>query len=164
MEDSRKRYIRVLESLLAMHRDLLAVLERESEAMVRHDMQTIEKAVLEESALVEGIRASEQKRLKLLALMSAELGMDLSRANLRDIAEMSGGEYRAAMLRLRAELQKVAEEIARKNKVKTLLCEQSLAHVKLMLRFLTGKAETGLYTSDGVIEERTQQMILDQKG
>ena len=44
-----------------------------------------------------------------------------------------------------------------------LLCEQSLAHVKVMLRFLTGGAETGLYTSGGMKEEKSQQVILDQE-
>ena len=163
MEDARKTYIRVLESLLALHHDLIAVLEREADAMVRHDVGEIEKAVLEEEALVEGIRASEQKRQKVLARMGRNLNTDLTWATLRDIAEISGGEYKGIMLRLRSELQKVAEELAKKNKLKMLLCEQSLAHVRMMLRFLTGNVETGLYTSGGVIEEKSQQVILDQK-
>ncbi len=153
----------MLESLLALHRDLVAVLEREADAVIGHNVQAIEKAALEEETLVEGIKAAEQKRRKVLIRMGGEMGRDLGRATLRDIAEMSGGEYRKIMLRLRSELRKVAEELARKNKLKMLLCEQSLAHVKTMLRFLTGGSETGLYTSGGVKEEKSQQVILDQE-
>jgi flagellar biosynthesis/type III secretory pathway chaperone len=163
MEDIRKTYLHALEALLVLHRELIDVLEREADAMVKHDVPEIEKAVREEAPLVENIRAAEQKRQKTLLRMSQEFGRDLRRATLVDVAEVCGGEYGTRMLRLRSELREVAEEIARKNRLKMLLCEQSLTHVKMMLKFLSGSAETGLYTPCGKLEEKTQQVILDQQ-
>jgi len=163
MEDIRKTYLHVLETLLAFHRDLLSVLEREADAMVKHDVAAIEKTAREEGPLVESIRAAEQKRQKTLLRMSQEFGRDLKRANLAEIANACGGDYSARMLGLRAELREVAEEMARKNRLKTLLCEQSLSHVKTMLRFLTGSAESGLYTPYGTLEEKARKVILDQR-
>jgi len=149
--------------MVSLHRELLAVLEREAEAMVKHDIPAIEKAGREEGALIENIRAAEQKRQKTLFRLSQDAGRDLRRAALLDIAQAAGGEYRAPLLRLRGELRAVAEELTKKNTLKMLLCEQSLSHVRTMLRLLTGSAETGLYTSVGLIEERTHQVILDQQ-
>jgi len=163
MEDIRKTYVRVLETVLGLHRDLLAVLEREADAMVGHDIPAIEKAAREEGALAESIRAAEQKRQKTLLRMSQEMRKDLRWATLAEIAEVAGGERREPLLRLRAEMRSVAEEMTRKNRLKMLLCEQSLSRVKGMLRFLAGGGETGLYTSGGVIEERAQQVIVDQQ-
>lgn len=163
MEDTRRTYIRTLETVLALHRELLAALERESEAMVKHDLATIEKTVRQEEALAENMRLAEEKRVKALARLGRELNMELGRANLAEVADACGGAWREPLMRLRAELRATSEEVARKNRLKALLCEQSLAHVKGMLKMLTGAGGTGLYNAGGCVETGTRQVILDQR-
>lgn len=136
-----KRAIGMLDAILVrqtgIHKEMLGVADAKQQAIVKGDLEALEKSVIEERRLVSAIEDEEKKRLAVMPLVKNGLGMGEEVEKLADvIAEMSEPE-RSRMTKVRDELKEVLEACQLKTRHNSELLKASLEHVDAFLRSLS---------------------------
>ncbi len=163
MEDPRITFGETLRTIARLYRDLIALLEQESDAMVRRDTPAIERLARSEQHLLEDIKIAESKRLHHLALVGRSMGVNTEGMALSEMAELVGGRFRGEYLTLRKDLHDISQKLARKNKLKMLLCRSSLDHIHSVVRLLGGGDEIGTYTPAGMEQSDAGRILIDRQ-
>ncbi len=163
MEDPRTTFAETLRAIARLYGDLIALLEQESDAMVRRDAPAIERLAHSEQRLLEDIRIAERKRLHHLALVGRSIGVNTDGMPLGETAELVGGRFRGEYLKLRKELYDISQKLARQNRLKMLLCRSSLDHIHTVIRLLGGGDEIGTYTPDGMEQSKAGRMLINRQ-
>ncbi len=164
MEDPRQTLGEALRDLVRLYGDLATVIDDEAQAMVKRDMQQISNLTKAEERIHESIRIAETRRERYMTEVGKKLGIDTADMDLREVAEIAGGRFSGEYLRLRARLQEIAQRVAKKNKLKTLLCRESLEHVQKVVSLLIGNsADTGTYTPTGTRGGGGGQLLIDRR-
>ncbi|MDR1535601.1 MAG: flagellar protein FlgN [Planctomycetota bacterium] len=149
-----RRGIGMLESILVrqidLHREMLALAEDKREAIIAGNLEKLEKTVAEEKRLVSGIAAEEKRRLAVMPLIKAGLGLDDSPTRLGELLpgfpEPEGGRLAG----IAADLRAAVEAVQVRNRHNAELLRTSLAHVESFLRSLAGAVRAGAnYRGDG---------------
>ncbi len=149
-----KRAIGMLEGILvrqtAIHRDMLAVAASKQDAIIKGDLEKLEKAVLDERALVAKIEEEERKRLAVMPLVKTGVGAPPETEKLADVIARMPEPEKSAMTAVREELKTVLEECQIRTRHNAELLKASLEHVEAFLRTLADEtAKDKTYTRDG---------------
>ena len=163
MEDPRKSFAGALRDLVGLYNDLVALLDQESDATVKRDVVALGKLARGEETLLENIRNAESRRARYLTMLGNSIGLQTKGMSLKEVAELAGEQFRGTFLKLRAELQDVAQRLASKTKLKMLLCKNSLDHIHAVICLLGGGYDTGTYTPEGMRRSEAGQLMIDQK-
>lgn len=138
----------VLEQLIAEHRRLLAQLDKHQAAMKALDAAGIEQAGQLQQASRTCIAALEQRRRTLVTRL-APAANPREELTLKKLAELYPARS-PVLLRLRAELRAVVEQITARARISAKLAAAVLGHLNTVVRLLAGAVErAGLYTKDG---------------
>lgn len=137
---------RALEDEAELYRGLLGICAEKREALVALRTQELEGIAAREEALLARIAEADAARRR--AAQAAALGLGLpGDATLREIALASKS---AELAGLRESIGALVRDVARANDLNGALAGQSLEHVHLFLRALTGlEEENGSYTRRG---------------
>lgn len=149
-----KRATGMLEGILtrqtAIHRDMLVVAGDKQDAIIKGDLEKLEKAVLDERALVAKIEEEERKRLAVMPLVKAGLGAPPEVEKLSDVIALMPEPEKSRMTAVREELKTVLEECQLRTRHNAELLKASLEHVEAFLRTLSEEtARNKTYTRDG---------------
>lgn len=161
MEDARKSLAGALRDLVGLYNDLVAMLDQESDAIIKRDTAALDKLARGEEGLLENIKIAEMKRARHIVLLGKMLGLQTEQMSLKEIAGIAGEQFRGTFLELRAQLEDAAQRLAGRNKVKMLLCKHSLDHIHTVIRLLGGGQDAGTYTPGGMRQSETGQLLID---
>jgi Protein distantly related to bacterial ferritins len=139
-EAALKRAIGMLEAILvrqtAIHKDMLAVADAKQDAIIKGDLEKLEKAVIDERALVSKIEDEEKKRLAVMPLVKTGMNAPEDLEKLADIIALMPEPEKKRMTAVREELKTVLEECQIKTRHNAELLKASLEHVEAFLRTL----------------------------
>ncbi|HEY2585287.1 MAG TPA: flagellar export chaperone FlgN [Tepidisphaeraceae bacterium] len=139
----------LLRQLVAEHRRLLAEVERHAAAMKTFDLPAMEDAGRQQEACRLRINAIEQRRRVLCQQMARAMNQP-GELTLRLLAGMFPAKA-DALLKLRAELRDVAEQIAMRTRISGRVASAVLGHLNTVVRIVCGAVErAGVYTKKGI--------------
>lgn len=149
-----RRAIGMLEAILVrqteVHREMLDVAGRKQDAIIKGDLELLEKTVAEEKKLVVRIEDEEQKRLAVMPLVKSGVGAGEEVEKLADVIALMPEPERTTMTAVRAALKEVLEACQIKTRHNSELLKASLEHVEAFLRTLSEvSAKDQTYGKDG---------------
>ena len=142
---------------------LLALAEREEQAIAEGDVGTLTSIVDEQRQLLDVLRALETERLTALTAISAATGTDVDALTVTTVSSMldrkAGEQLTAHGLTLRAQ----AEALGRANERNAVLLENSREIVDNWIRYLRKIVAGALsYTADGETEQPSGSRVVDR--
>lgn len=139
----------VLGQLVQEHVRLLGQVTRHEDAMKAFDLHVMDDAGREQEASRLRITLIEQRRRALVAQIARSVNHS-GELTIRKLAALEPA-HAVSLLRLRAELKDVVEQVASRNKVSGKVATAVLGHLNTVVRLLAGAVErAGLYTKNGI--------------
>jgi hypothetical protein len=139
----------LLSQMVAEHRRLLGQVERHAEAMKKIDLPNMEDSGRQQEACRLRINSMEQRRRFLVQQISRAANQP-GELTLPLLAGMFPAKS-ASLLKLRAELKGVAEQIANRARISGKVAAAVLGHLNTAVRLVAGVVErAGLYTKKGI--------------
>ena len=138
----------ILAHLIAEHRRLLEHVTAHETAMRSFDLKAMDAIATQQQACRLRIAGWEEKRKATVAQIARTMRVEpnLTLSRLADLHP----PRRAELLRLRAELKALAEQIAGRTKVAGRVAQAVLGHLNTAVRLLAGAVErAGVYTKSG---------------
>ncbi len=162
-----KRAIGMLEAILirqtGIHREMLAVAESKQQAIVKGDLELLEKTVAEEKQIVSRIEDEERKRLAVMPLVKNGLGAPEGMDKLADVIALMPEPDRGRMMTVRNELKEVLEATQIRTRHNAELLKASLEHVESFLRAVSDAAiPNKTYGNDGTKRSGGGPSIIDR--
>jgi flagellar biosynthesis/type III secretory pathway chaperone len=143
-----------LQRLIGLHRQLLDAVRMERQALNDADLKLIQEATASKQALIEGIRAAETERLKIVADLAMKWKRPMPELTISEIAIAVQGydpkfaeQLRTASNALTILISRVTDQ----NRDNAALVQKSLAHVEQMKRNVLGESvpRSNTYTASG---------------
>lgn len=142
---------------------LLDSMQEEQKALVTHDVEAIEKAVVDQRDLAANAGALERARTRLVTDLSRELGETASDLTLKRLIDRIEGPHAQQLGEMRETLIAMHEKIQAANRQNALLIKQSMKYVDKTLHILTGDGpETGVYAQSGKVSKSNGRTVLNQ--
>ena len=133
-----------------LHREMLRIADDKRDAIIKGDLEKLEKTVFEEKKLVAGIEDEERKRLAVMPLLKSGLGLADSTEKLSEVVSCLPEPDRSRLLKVRTDLKEVLETCQLKVRHNAELLKASLEHIEAFLRSLSAAASTDAnYRKDG---------------
>lgn len=139
----------LLTQMIAEHRRLLTQVERHAEAMKKIDLPAMEDSGRQQEACRLRINSMEQRRRFLMQQISRAVNQP-GELTLPLLAGMFPAKS-ASLLKLRADLKAVAQQIANRARISSKVAAAVLGHLNTAVRLFAGVIErAGLYTKKGI--------------
>lgn len=138
MNDVIPALVRVLEQMLQAHRTLLSQIQKQQVALVRGDINQLNRDVQLLNANVERIQGFEEQRLSLVRKLADRYGMAPERLTVSFLAESLDHASSVRLKKVSGELAEVIEHIKRKNDENSELSRRSLANIDKTLELVSG--------------------------
>ena len=133
----------LLEKEIATFHLLLASLEAEKQALVQHDITTLDDLVETQKVLTLRAAAQEKDRMKIIRQMASFFFEDPETLTLRRLIELVDAPFAEPLQVLREELLDLQEHLCKANRHNALLLRQSMKYVDKSLQILTGAGPSG---------------------
>jgi flagellar biosynthesis/type III secretory pathway chaperone len=141
MTDVFESVVGLLQEEKEAHRRLLDLAREEQRALVRGDVQTLQRLVAEQEQVVSEVRGLERARLQLLELVAERLGRSVQELSLRELVAASPPDVGSRLEAQRNELTGVLRELADVNKANALLVRAHMEYVHHLVGILTRSAD-----------------------
>lgn len=143
-----------LQRMIGLYRQLLDTVRMEHEALVQADLKNIQDTTLGKQALIEGIRATESDRLRIIGALAVEWKKPPRELTLSSVIVTIQGHDPKSAEQLRSAfnaLTVLVKRVAEQNEENRGLVDRSLAHIHEMKRNVLGEAEprSGGYDQKG---------------
>ena len=160
-----ERLVDVLYVHLSVHRELAEVLERKERAVVRLELEDLDRIVEEERALINRIGETEAERIEITRLIAALIDhKDPTALRVSGIVPYVSPEIGTTLIEIRDELRNVADRIQKVQDRNRTLIGHSLDHIHLFLSVLSGvDPKLKHYSPHGEIEKTAQPAVLDRR-
>lgn len=142
-----KSLIETIETLLHVHRELLALSDEKVEHIKTGNMSALEKLLREEAKLISKLRLTEMVRAKNVQTILSKAGKVIEDATMSDVKELATEAEKEELDRLQAELLSVINELKRKNEQNEELIQESLRFVHLSLDLIAPHKEDIAYSN-----------------
>ncbi len=152
MNDLCETVVGLLDEEIEAHRKLLELSRAEQRALVRGDVEVLQRLVAEQERLSTEIRALERARMQLLELLAEREGRSVRELTLRELARLSRPEVAQRFEHQREVLVQLLRELADVNKANALLLSSHLQYVRAVVSLLTG-------AQDGPVSLRVDQTV-----
>ena len=133
----------LLEKEIATFRLLLESLEAEQQALVQHDINTLEEVVETQKALTLRAADQEKDRIRIIRQMASILQESSETLTLGRVIELVDAPQAEQLQELREELLALQENLRKANRHNSLLLRQSMKYVDKSLQILTGSGPSG---------------------
>ncbi|MDQ7801773.1 MAG: flagellar protein FlgN [Armatimonadota bacterium] len=141
MTDVFESVVGLLQEETEAHRRLLDLAREEQRALVRGDVQSLQRLVAEQEQVVGQVRGLERARLQLLELVAERLGRSVQELSLRELVAASPPDVGRRLEAQRHELTGVLRELADVNKANALLVRAHMEYVRHLVGILTRSAD-----------------------
>ena len=153
----------ILANLIAEHRRLLEHVTAHEAAMRTFDLKAMDAVATQQQACRSRIAALEERRKATVASIARTLRVDpnLPLGRLADLHP----PRREMLLRLRAELKGLAEQIAARTKITSRIAAAVLGHLNTAARLLAGAVgKAGVYTKQGTPQVSRRIGVMEAVG
>lgn len=140
MTDPFESVVGLLQEEADLHRRLLELAREEQRALVRGDVDGLQRLVAEQERLVGQVRVLERARRQLLELVAERLRRPVDELTLRELVRLSPPDVGRRLAELREVLTRLLQELADVNKANALLVRSHLEHVQTVVSLLAGAA------------------------
>ena len=157
--------IEVIQLEVATFQRLLETLEREQQALIHHEVETLKAVVEVQHRLMEEAAALEKARDRIVDRLSASLQEDRASLTLKRLVERVQGPHSERLREMRETLIALQEKIQKANRHNALLIKQSMKYVDKSMQILTGGSSCGgVYVQSGKVENPSPslQTMLNQ--
>jgi hypothetical protein len=153
----------ILAQLIAEHRKLLDLLEKQHAAMKVFDLDTMADLMPRQEMTRLCIGDLENKRRLVMRQIAVAHKLP-EEPRLARMAELFP-QHAETLLKARSELRDLAERIARRSQVSGRLASAVLGHLNTVVRLLAGAAQrVGLYTRRGIPRVGSRIGVMDAVG
>ena len=153
----------ILHQQVVEHRKMLAMSDTHQEAMKKFSLKSMEDIGHLQEACRLRMATLEYKR-KTLTLQIAKLHKLPGDLKLPQLAELYP-QYKPSLLKLRAELRDLMDQITRKNFIAGRVAGAVLGHLNTVVRLLAGVVEkAGLYTKQGIPKVSARIGVMEAVG
>jgi hypothetical protein len=140
----------VLAQLVAEHKNLLANLQRQQDAMRKLDVESLETATAAQEAARLRIASIEVRRKLVIGQIAKLARLDERQLTLAKLADLHPPR-KAQLLMIRKELKDITVQISNCSQVASRVAVAILGHLNTVVRIVAGAVEkAGLYTKQGV--------------
>jgi len=140
MTDPFESVVGLLQEEADLHRRLLELAREEQRALVRGDVDGLQRLLAEQERLVGHVRALERARRQLLELVAERLRRPVDELTLRELVRLSPPDVGQRLAEQREVLTRLLQELADVNKANALLVRSHLEHVQTVVSLLAGAA------------------------
>ncbi len=145
------RLLEILESALAVQREILAAIKSRRDAVRRADFAALARIERTEGTLALRMSELERNRVAETMQVAARLGLQ-GTPGLREISERLGEPERARLDLLRSELRTVLEHVQREGSIVRQASERLSAHMAGILQSVhSALAHAKVYSRAGVV-------------
>lgn len=141
MTDPFESVVGLLQEETQAHRRLLDLAREEQRALVRGDVQLLQRVVAEQEQVVGQVRELERARMRLLELVAERVGRPVEGLSLRELVNSSPPDVGRRLEEQRRELVSVLTELADVNKANALLVRAHLQYVHDLVAMVTRAAD-----------------------
>jgi flagellar biosynthesis/type III secretory pathway chaperone len=130
---SAQQLIELLEKHLKLHRSLLQLAYKKTEALKKGDMEALNNIIKEEQKHIAAINQIERERIRVVEAMVNAAGKSEHEWTLTTCIELAEKSERSVLQRLQDDLRTVVLELKHINQLNQQLTKQSLQFVNMML-------------------------------
>jgi flagellar biosynthesis/type III secretory pathway chaperone len=130
---SAKQLIELLEKHVKLHKGLLELANKKTEALKKGDMEALSEMMKEEQKYIVAIKQIEKERILAVEKIISALGHTQTEPTLTTCIELVEEPERRALERLRDNLVAIVAELRNINELNQQLLQQSLQFVNMML-------------------------------
>jgi flagellar biosynthesis/type III secretory pathway chaperone len=141
MTDPFESVVGLLQEETEAHRRLLQLAREEQRALVRGDVEALQRLVAEQEHVVAQVRGLEQARMQLLELVAERVGRPVEQLSLRELVAASPPDVGRRLEAQRVQLTDVLRELADVNKANALLVRAHLEYVHHLVGLLARGAD-----------------------
>jgi flagellar biosynthesis/type III secretory pathway chaperone len=155
----------VIQQELVTYKDILSKVRQKKEALLKNDVDMLDRIVAHEWNIVKTLKQLETERELVIKRIAAAHGLDFKTVTLDDIAGLEEGALHAGLLSLKEELKKVISEIDAVGRVNKGLVDTHLQYSAFCVNLLTGQTSTlGTYSYSGRMSEPQERptLVLDR--
>jgi hypothetical protein len=145
MDHRYEALIRMLEDEKTLGKELLELLKKKKDAVVRLDRQEADLLLPREEFLVGQIRRAMDGRKKAVVELARQLRVPPEGLRLLDVAVKAPNPFREKMLALREDILAVSREIDRYNAATSKLLERFMGHVRTIMGIIANSRSAGVY-------------------
>lgn len=140
----------VVDAMLNVHQELLALAHRKQDVLIRGDMEALSEITKQENALVPRIQKLEGERIEFGRLLAERIGVEPEQLTANRVVELAGdAEERHRMSDLTDRLRIVIGELQALNDRNKQLIEQSLQFVRTSIEVLSESPQVPTYGGSG---------------
>ncbi|HEY4707758.1 MAG TPA: flagellar protein FlgN [Thermodesulfobacteriota bacterium] len=147
------RLIGHLNGEIRLCKELVSLLQRETEAIVSRDYRALYEIVGQKEHLVTRVNAQSEARADFIRAALAFLGAPQEEPSLAAVIEMVRGPARQDIENCRSTLQTLASSIKELNSLNARVIENSLENVRKTLGFLGNFLQPSVYKPGGKMDE-----------
>ncbi len=141
MTDPFESVVGLLREETEAHRRLLELAREEQRALVRGDVEALQRLVAEQEQLVGAVRGLERARMQLLELVAERAGRPVEGLSLRELVSSCPPDVGRRLEDQRQQLSEVLRELADVNKANALLVRAHLDYTRHLVGLLAHAAE-----------------------
>lgn len=141
MTDPFESVVGLLQEETEAHERLLELAREEQRALVRGDVQALQRVVAEQERVVGQVRGLERARMQLLELVAERTGRPVQQLSLRELVAESSPDVGRRLEAQREKLVGVLQELADVNKANALLVAAHLQYVRDLVGLVTRTAD-----------------------
>lgn len=143
-----------LQRMIGLHRQLLETVKMEREALVGAEIKEIQEATLAKQGLIEGLRAAESERLKIIGHLAVAWKKPARELTLSSVIIAVQGQDQKAAEQLRSAfnaLTVLVKRVSEQNEENRAFVDRSLTHIHEMKKNVLGEFEpkSGGYDQKG---------------
>jgi flagellar biosynthesis/type III secretory pathway chaperone len=140
----------VVDAMLNVHQELLAIAQRKRDVLIRGDMEALNLIVKEENTLVFRVEKLEGERIAFGRLLAERIGVAPEQLTAARVAELAGdAEEKHRMTSLTDELRQVIGQLQALNDTNKKLIEQSLQFIRTSIEVLSESPQVPTYGDKG---------------
>lgn len=147
------RLIGHLNGEIRLCKELVSLLQRETEAIVSRDYRALYEIVGQKEHLVMRVNAQSEARADFIRAALASLGAPQEEPSLAAVIEKARGPARQDIENCRSTLQTLASSIRELNSLNARVIENSLENVRKTLGFLGNFLQPSVYKPGGKMDE-----------
>lgn len=142
---------------------LLAVTDREQDAITASDVERLTALVDEKEQLLELLAALETERMTAITAIALATGRPADALTITEVADLAAPEERASLLVTGEELRRTGVALAEANTRNARLLEASAELVERWTQYLKNVISRSLtYQQDGTVQGTQGQRVLDR--
>lgn len=148
-----ERLIGHLNGEIRLCKELVSLLQRETEAIVSRDYRALYEIVGQKEHLVMRVNAQSDARADFIRAALSSLGAPQDEPSLAAVIENARGQAGQDIENCRSTLQTLASSIKELNSLNARVIENSLENVKKTLGFLGNFLQPSVYKPGGKVDE-----------